>query len=82
MLIKYIAVKYVGGFQTQLKIFFFEVAIKKSVGSYACILPLHYGDIIWGDKSNETLMSWLQILQNKAAKVCWDAYLEAHQPKR
>ena len=57
MLIKYIAVKYVGGFQTQLKIFFFEVAKKKSVGSYACILPLHYGDIIWGDKSNETLMS-------------------------
>ena len=56
MLIKYIAVKYVGGFQTQVKIFF-EVAIKKSVGSYACILPLHYGDIIWGDKSNETLMS-------------------------
>lgn len=40
MLVKYIAVKYVGGFQTQVKTFFFEVAIKKSVGSYACILLL------------------------------------------
>ena len=34
------------------------------------ILPLFdYGDVIWGDKNNDTLMSELQILQNKAAKV-------------
>ena len=32
------------------------------------ILPLfHYGDVIWGDKNNETIMSESQILQNKAA---------------
>ena len=34
------------------------------------ILPLFdYGDVIWGDKSNDTILSELQILQNKAAKV-------------
>ena len=34
------------------------------------ILPLfHYGDIIWGDKNNATLMNNLQIQQNKAAKI-------------
>ena len=34
------------------------------------ILPLFdYGDVVWGDKNNDTLMSELQILQNKAAKV-------------
>ena len=34
------------------------------------ILPLFdYGDVIWGYKNNETIMSDLQILQNKAAKV-------------
>ena len=34
------------------------------------ILPLFdYGDVIWGDKNNDTIMSELQILQNKAAKV-------------
>ena len=36
----------------------------------ALILPLFdYGDVIWGDKNNDTIMSELQILQNKAAKV-------------
>ena len=34
----------------------------------ALILPLFdYGDVIWGDKNNDTIMSELQILQNKAA---------------
>ena len=34
------------------------------------ILPLFdYGDVVWGDKNNDTLMSELQILPNKAAKV-------------
>ena len=34
------------------------------------ILPLFdYGDIIWGDKNNGTIMTELQILQNKAAEV-------------
>ena len=27
-----------------------------------------YGDTIWGDKGNATLMNELQLLQNKAAK--------------
>ena len=36
----------------------------------ALILPLFdYGDVIWGNKNNDTIMSELQILQNKAAKV-------------
>ena len=36
----------------------------------ALILPLFdYGDVKWGDKNNDTIMSELQILQNKAAKV-------------
>ena len=34
------------------------------------ILPLFdNGDVIWGDENNETIMSELQILQSKAAKV-------------
>ena len=38
----------------------------------ALILPLFdYRDVIWGDKNNDTIMSELQILQNKAAKVNW-----------
>ena len=37
------------------------------------ILPLSdYGDIIWGDKTNATLMNDLQIQQNKAAKILLD----------
>ena len=37
------------------------------------ILPLSdYGDIIWGDKTNTTLMNYLQIQQNKAAKILLD----------
>ena len=47
------------------------------------ILPLfYYGDVIWGDKHNDTKMSELQILQNKAAKVLlghppWSSSTEA-----
>lgn len=33
---------------------------------------LDYGDIIWGDKGNETLMNRIQILQNFAAKLILD----------
>jgi len=34
------------------------------------ILPLFdYGDLVWGDKNNLTIMSALQVLQNNAAKV-------------
>ena len=34
------------------------------------ILPLFdYGDVIWRDNNNETIMSELQILQDKAAEV-------------
>ena len=41
------------------------------------ILPLFYhGDVIWGDKNKDTIMSELQILQNKAAKV-----LLGHPPR-
>jgi len=38
---------------------------------YNClIIPLFdYGDIVWSDKNNNTLMGQLQVLQNKAAKV-------------
>ena len=37
------------------------------------VAPLFdYGDIIWGDKNNETLMKDLQLLQNKAAKTVLD----------
>ena len=31
-----------------------------------------YGDLVWGDKNNCTLMQNLQTLQNKAAKVILD----------
>ena len=34
------------------------------------VMPLfEYADLVWGDKHNITLMSSLQVLQNKAAKV-------------
>ena len=37
------------------------------------ILPIFdYGDLVWGDKGNETLMEKLQISQNKAAKLTLD----------
>ena len=38
---------------------------------YNClIIPLFdYGDTVWGDKNNDTLMGQLLVLQNKAAKV-------------
>ena len=33
-------------------------------------MPLFdYGDTVWGDKNNDTLVGQLQVLQNKAAKV-------------
>ena len=31
-----------------------------------------YGDLVWGDKNNVTLMNDLQVLQNKAAKSILD----------
>ena len=30
---------------------------------------LDYGDIVWGDRFNQTQMDRLQVLQNKAAKI-------------
>ena len=30
---------------------------------------LDYGDIVWGDRFNQTQMDELQVLQNKAAKI-------------
>ena len=36
---------------------------------------LDYGDLVWGDKNNVTLMNDLQILQNKAAKIILDRSL-------
>ncbi|EDO26716.1 predicted protein, partial [Nematostella vectensis] len=37
------------------------------------VLPLfEYADLVWGDKHNVTIMSNLQILQNKAAKIILD----------
>ena len=34
------------------------------------VMPLfEYADLVWGDKHNITLMSSLQLLQNKVAKV-------------
>ena len=34
------------------------------------VCPLvNYGDTIWGDKGNATLMNEFQLLQNKAAKI-------------
>ena len=37
------------------------------------VLPVFdYGDLMWGDKNNVTLMNDLQVLQNKAAKIILD----------
>ena len=37
------------------------------------ILPiLYYGDVVWGDKHNQTLMQKIQVTQNTAAKVILD----------
>ena len=37
------------------------------------VMPLfEYADLVWGDKHNATLMSSLQVLQNKAAKIILD----------
>ena len=33
---------------------------------------LDYADVVWGDKSNATLMGKIQVLQNKAAKLILD----------
>ena len=36
-------------------------------------MPLfEYADLVWGDKHNVTLMSSLQVLQNRAAKIILD----------
>ena len=37
------------------------------------VLPVFdYGDLVWGDKNNVTLMKDLQVLQNKAVKIILD----------
>ena len=42
------------------------------------VLPLFdYADIVWGDKNNITIMSSLQVLQNKAAKIILDRPLHS-----
>ncbi|XP_031561458.1 uncharacterized protein LOC116297381 [Actinia tenebrosa] len=42
------------------------------------VLPLFdYADTIWGDKNNTSLISSLQILQNKAAKIILDKQLHS-----
>ena len=42
------------------------------------VLPLFdYGDIIWGDRGNATLMAELQILHNKAARLILDLHPRA-----
>ncbi len=43
-------------------------------------MPLfEYADLVWGDKHNASLMTTLQVLQNKAAKIILDRpfYLSA-----
>ena len=41
--------------------------------NYCLIIPLFdYGDTVWGDKNNNTLMGQLQVLQNEAAKVLFN----------
>ena len=36
-------------------------------------MPLfYYADVVWGDKGNVTLLSSLQVLQIKAAKIILD----------
>ena len=41
-------------------------------------MPLFdYADLVWRDKNNVTLMSTLQILQNKAAKIILDRPLHS-----
>ena len=51
---------------------------------YNClIIPLFdYGDTMWGDINNDTLMGQLQVLQNKAAKVLLNLHQEVLQPRR
>ena len=47
------------------------------------ILPIFdYADIIWGDRGNKTLMSQLQILHNKAARIFLDLpqFVSATEP--
>ena len=41
--------------------------------NYCLIIPLFdYGDTVWGDKNNNTLIGQLQVLQNEAAKVLFN----------
>ena len=43
------------------------------------VLPhITYGDVIWCDKENSTLMDDLQVLQNKAARIILDLRPHAH----
>ena len=55
---------YLGGF-THLVLFRACILFYKSL-----VMPLfEYADLLWGDKRNVSLMSSLQVLQNKAAKI-------------
>ena len=43
------------------------------------VLPhITYGDVIWCDKENSTLMDDLQVLQNKATRIILDLRPHAH----
>ncbi len=59
------------------------IPLKTRLISYnALILPLFdYGDIIWGDKNNSSLMDQLQVLQNKAATTILDLPTYPHPLK-
>ena len=43
---------------------------------HSLVMPLFdYADLVWGDKHNVTLMTSLQVLKNKAAKIILDRTL-------
>ena len=49
------------------------VKVRKTLYN-SLVLPLFdYSDLIWGDKNNKTVMDYLQVQQNKAAKLIIDA---------
>ena len=54
-----------------LKLISYLLPLETRITLYnSLVRPLFdYGDIIWGDKGDTTLMSELQLLQNKAAKI-------------
>ena len=49
-----------------------------SIMVLSCLyLIMQYADLVWGDKHNVTLLSGLQVLQNKAAKMILDRPLNS-----